>query len=137
LARSAMPCADLGRRSMSRNFSNSSWLKLILLTGRPFEPQPIDLRKDVPHPMRALAPVLYLRQGMFVIVLLRQEKAVEIGGGDDKFCLEEKEVESKAPTKHARISLIPPLVPGCWHARKRWLPTREATPLKSLAHPTI
>jgi uncharacterized protein (DUF1810 family) len=24
--------------------------------------------------------------------------------------------ESKAPTKHARISLIPPLVPGCWRA---------------------
>ena len=42
------------------------------------KPQPIDLRKDVPHPMRALAPVLYLRQGTFVIVLLRQEKAVEI-----------------------------------------------------------
>ncbi len=35
------------------------------------KPQPIDLRKDVPHPMRALAPVLYLRQGTFVIVLLR------------------------------------------------------------------
>jgi Protein of unknown function (DUF1810) len=45
--------------------------------------------------------------------------------------------ESKAPTKHARISLIPSLVPGCWRARKRWLPTREATPVKSSAHPTI
>jgi hypothetical protein len=30
--------------------------------------------------MRAFAPVLYLRQGTFVIVLLRQEKAVEIVG---------------------------------------------------------
>ena len=35
---------------------------------------------DLPHPMRALAPVLYLRQGTFVIVLLRQEKAVKIVG---------------------------------------------------------
>jgi hypothetical protein len=30
--------------------------------------------------MRALAPVLYLRQGTFVIVLLRREKAVKIVG---------------------------------------------------------
>ena len=38
----------------------------------------MELRKDVPHPVGAFATVLYLREGAFVIFVLRQHEAVEV-----------------------------------------------------------
>jgi hypothetical protein len=63
------------------------------------------LRKDVPHPMRALAPVLYLRQGTFVIVLLRQEKRLRSWGSFvEGRCVWQQE-KSRLLTKEERVGV--------------------------------
>src|SRR5262249_26833709 len=42
------------------------------------EPQPVELRKDVPHPMRLLPAPPDLGECLFVVVLLRLHEAVQV-----------------------------------------------------------
>src|SRR6202035_5696843 len=82
-------------------------------------PSPSICGKMYHNPMRALAPVLYLRKGTFVIVLLRQEKAVEIVGIILEGRCGWQQEKSRLLTKEERFGAARELLPKLGEAKDR------------------